>query len=388
MIPPPILSLLEPLETFEAIRRKAARLGERLCDLSYANPYRGAQEGALAALRDALEERRLLGLQYSPFGGTTIARRLVADALRRSHNLPFTHRDVILTPGAMSALQIALLSAGAPGHEIIIPTPCWLDYPVYVHHVGGTPIMVAPRDGTELDLDAIAAAVTKRTRAVLLSHPANPTGRNYDRATLNSLAQAITTRGNQPGTAITLIGDETHRDFTVPGSYHSLAGVFPRTVIVYSFGKYHFLQGQRLGYAAVSPSHPERAELGLELERWTRVTGIATPTALMQQAIPRLLTLNYDQSWLHHWRERLTNRLRAAGYRVAEADATLFVYVEAPPGFTDWGFTKLLAARGVLVLPAPVFHHSGWFRLALTGSEQMLERALDVFESEAVRCLA
>src|SRR3546814_8227364 len=82
MIPPPILSLLEPLETFEAIRRKSARLGERLCDLSYANPYQGAQEGALAALRDALEERRLLGLQYSPFGGYTIVRRLVADALR------------------------------------------------------------------------------------------------------------------------------------------------------------------------------------------------------------------------------------------------------------------------------------------------------------------
>src|SRR3546814_17144200 len=128
MIPPPILSLLEPLETFEAIRRKSARLGERLCDLSYANPYQGAQEGALAALRDALEERRLLGLQYSPFGGYTIVRRLVADALRRSHNLPFTHRDVILTPDSMSALPLVLLSAGAPGHETILPTPCWPNY--------------------------------------------------------------------------------------------------------------------------------------------------------------------------------------------------------------------------------------------------------------------
>src|SRR3546814_12162595 len=130
MLPPPILSLLEPRETFEAIRRKSARLGERVCDLSYANHYQGAQEGALAALRDALEERRLLGLQYSPFGGYTIVRRLVADALRRSHNLPFTHRAVILTPGAMSALQIAMLSAGAPAPEITLPTPCWPQHPV------------------------------------------------------------------------------------------------------------------------------------------------------------------------------------------------------------------------------------------------------------------
>ncbi|WP_448205596.1 aminotransferase class I/II-fold pyridoxal phosphate-dependent enzyme [Azospirillum sp. sgz302134] len=383
MIPAPILSLLEPLETFEAIRRKAARLGDRLCDLSYANPYQGAQEGALAALRDALEERRLLSLQYTPFGGQTIARRLVADALRRSHALPFAHRDVILTPGAMAALQIALLSANAPGGEVIVPTPCWLDYPVYVRHVGGTPVMVPPDRDAGLDLDAVAAAVTERTRAVLLSHPANPTGRNLDPATLASLAEVIAARGKALGAAITLIGDETHRDFTAPGSYHSLAGHFARTVIVYSFGKYHFLQGQRLGYAAVSPSHPERDEIGLELERWTRITGVATPTALMQQAIPRLLALTYDQGWLDHWRGRMTRGLRAAGYRVAEGDSTLFVYVGTPPGFTDWEFTNRLAARGVLVLPAPVFHHTGWFRLALTGSEPMLERALDVFGKEA-----
>jgi aspartate aminotransferase len=388
MVPAPILSLLEPLEAFEAIRRKAARLGDRLCDLSYANPYQGAQEGALAALRDALDERRLLSLQYSPFGGQTIPRRLVADALRRSHDLPFAHRDVILTPGAMSALQIALLSATAPGGEVIVPTPCWLDYPVYVRHVGATPVMVPPDRDAALDLDAVAAALTERTRAVLLSHPANPTGRNYNHATLASLAAAISARGKALGAAVTLISDETHRDFTAPGSYHSLAGHFARTVIVYSFGKYHFMQGQRLGYAAVSPSHPERAELGLELERWTRITGIATPTALMQQAIPRLLALTYDHSWLDRWRMRLTRRLRTAGYRVAEADATLFIYVETPPGFSDWEFTRRLAACGVLVLPAPVFHHTGWFRLALTGSEPMIERALDVFEKEATRCPA
>lgn len=385
MVPAPILSLLEPLERFEAIRRKAARLGDRLCDLSYANPYQGAQEAALAALREALDERRLLGLQYAPFGGQTIARRLVADALRRSHGLPFAHRDVVLTPGAMPALHVALLAADAPGGEVIIPTPCWIDYPVYARHAGAAPVPVPPGPDATLDVEAVAAAVTARTRAVMLSHPANPTGRNLDPATLAALAAAVAARAAECGAPVTLIADETHRDFTAPGRYHSLAGRYARTLIVYSFGKYHFMQGQRLGYAAVSPAHPERDARATELERWTRITGIATPTALMQQAIPRLLDLRYDLGWLDRWRVRLTGRLRAAGYRVAEADATLFLYAATPAGFTDWAFTEQLAARGLLVLPAPVFHHAGWFRLALTGSEPMLERALDLLETEAAR---
>lgn len=387
-IPASLLSLLEPLEKFEAIRRASARLGDRLCDLAYANPYQGAQAEALAALRAALDERRMLGLQYTPFGGQTIARRRVADTLRRSHALAFTHRDVVLTPGAMAALQIALRASDASGHEVIIPTPCWLDYPLYVRHVGAEPVMIPPGRAAMLDPEAVAAAVTKRTRAVLLSHPANPTGHNYDHVTLASLATAVSARGNALGATITLIADETHRDFTAPGSYRSLTAHFDRTIIVYSFGKYHFLQGQRLGYAAVSPLHPECTRIGLELERWTRITGLVAPTALMQQAIPRLLALTYDQDWLCRLRDRLTRRLRAAGYQVAEADATLFVYVGTPTGFDDWEFTRRLAARGVLMLPAPVFHHSGWFRLALTGSEPMIERALDVLEEEAVPCPA
>lgn len=81
--------LLEPLERFEALRRKMVRTGDRLVDLSYANPYGGIQETARAVLRRALEEERSLSLQYSPFGGQTLGRRAVADRLGRSHALDF-----------------------------------------------------------------------------------------------------------------------------------------------------------------------------------------------------------------------------------------------------------------------------------------------------------
>jgi aspartate aminotransferase len=381
MIPAELEQLLQPLERFESIRRRVVRLGDRLCDLSYANPYAGAEQAVRAAIRSALDDERLLDLQYSPFGGQTLARRAVADALRASHGLPFTFNDVILTPGAMSALQLALLTSRRADGEVVIPVPCWLDYPLYARATGLRPVLVplAP-DSFELDVAAVADAVSERTCAVLLSHPANPTGRNYGPAQLAALAEALRHAEERLGRELTLIADETHRDFTDAGSYHSAAGFWERTMVIYSFGKYHFVQGQRLGYAAVSPRHPARRQTAAELVRWTRITGVATPTALMQRAVPRLLALQHDQAWLPRWRRRLVQQLSRDGYTVVQPDATLFVYARTPPGYDDFDFVTELASEGVLVLPAPVFHHAGYFRLSLTGSEEMLEAALPILK--------
>jgi aspartate aminotransferase len=333
---------------------------------------------------NALAEERQLDLQYSPFGGLTLARRAVADALRASHGLRFRFDDVILTPGAMSALHIALRAVGQQGDEVIIPVPCWLDHPLYVRNVGFHCVLVPLTSDTfDLDVEAIAGAVTDRTCAVLLSHPANPTGRSYAAKQLAALAQALGRAEASLGVEITLIADETHRDFTEAGQYHSAAEFWERTLVVYSFGKYHFMQGQRLGYVATSPRHPAREQVSAELTRWTRITGIATPTALMQRAVPELLALQHDQGWLSRWRERVVLQLAADGYTVLHPNATLFVYVRTPSNTDDFDFIAKLASEGVLALPAPVFHHTGYFRLSLTGSEQMMESALPILKGFA-----
>jgi aspartate aminotransferase len=384
VIPPALQELLEPLERFESLRRRAARLGSRLADLSYANPYERVGADTRAVLAETLADERSLDLQYSPFGGHTLSRRAVADALRDSHGLAFRLDDVVLTPGAMAALHLALRVSCDPGDEVLIPVPCWLDYPLYARALGLVPRLVplAP-GGFDLDVDALAAVLSPRTRAVLLSHPANPTGRSYSHGDLADLGQVLEEAESSMGCRPTLIADETHRDFVPAPAYTSAASFFARTIIVYSFGKYHFMQGQRLGYAAVSPRHPAR-ERAAEMVRWTRITGIATPTALMQRAVPRLLALRHDLGWLSHWRARVLGELRGAGYEPIEPDGTVFVYVPTPPGYgDDFEFVSELAARRVLALPAPVFHHEGHFRLSLTGSEQMLLQALPALQEMA-----
>jgi aspartate aminotransferase len=373
MIPFEMEALLRPLEEFETIRRRTARLGDRLCDLSYANPYEGVESATRDVLRNALAGERLLDLQYSPFGGQTLVRRAVADDLSARYSLPFAFDDVILTPGAMAALHLAMRAVGEPGDEVIIPTPCWLDYPLYARYLGLTPVLVPLTEGSfDLDVNSIADAISERTCAVLLSHPSNPAGRNYSTASLEALVGVLAGAER----SITLIADEVQRDFVAPGEYRSICQLYDATVLVYSFGKYHFLQGQRTGYLTISPQHPERARLVAETVRWTRIMGFHAPTSLMQIAIPELLSLHHDMRNIASWRERMAGELQESGYRVAPADATLFVYVATPHQQDDFAFIRQLAAAGVLALPAPLFHHRGWFRISLTGAERMLERGL------------
>ncbi|MDN5697177.1 MAG: aminotransferase class I/II-fold pyridoxal phosphate-dependent enzyme, partial [Rubrobacter sp.] len=341
------------------------------------NPYDGVQDQAREALRETLDSERMLDLQYSPFGGKTQTRRAIADSLRESHGLPFAFSDVICTPGAMAGLQLALRCAGEAGGEVLIPVPCWLDYHLYVRSLGMVPVSVPLSPETfDLDARAVQEAISEKTCAILFSQPSNPTGRSYTKNALVELTETLAAAEESLGCEIALISDETHRDFTREGEFSSPSSLWPRTLIVYSFGKYHFMQGQRLGYVAVGPDHPDRKNTADELVSWTRITGFATPTSLMQRAVPRLLALSYPQDWLAVWRERFVEELSASGYELATPDATLFIYARTPPPYDDFEFVQKLAASGLLVLPAPVFQHGGYFRLSLTGSEPMMEQAL------------
>lgn len=385
MIPPGVAALLKPLERFDERRSRAGRLGSRLVDLSFAN-FDGPLDPAVrAVLQQALATDRSLAFQYTPFGGSRMARRAVADALGQPGGVPFGWQDVILTNGAAAGLSLAVQATGSPGDEVVVPVPCWLDHPLYVEASGRTPVLVplAEQADFALDVAAIDRAIGPRTAAVIVGNPANPTGRAYDHDTVAELATMLAAASSRIGRAVTLIADETHRDLAGPG-FAASASHYDHTLVVYSFGKYHALQGQRLGYVAVAPGHPERESLGAELVRWSRVAGNTSPTALMQLALPGLLALRHDTTRLDAWRHRFVTRLRSAGYGVVPPDGTHFVYVRTPPGVADddWAET-LLRDHRLLVLPAPVFHHTGYFRVALTASPASLEAALTALEKAA-----
>jgi aspartate aminotransferase len=382
--------LLSLQEQFEQLRRDALlRKGQGLCDLAYANSYDGPDPVVLDAIRDALASERALDLQYTPYGGATITRRLIAQQLSRRYHRSFHYRDVILTPGAMAALNIlfrAVRADGPDGGEVIVVTPCWMDYPLYLVQLGLRPVLVPVDPRTlRLDLDRLHAALGPATRAVVLSQPANPTGVVYSREELGALAALLSEHEPRP----LLISDECHREIHGDGvTVTSPLELYGETCVVYSFGKRLLIQGQRIGYIALSPQIAGGRATSELLERTCRMMGFCTPTALMQLAVRRLLDRTPSQlGAIERRREWAVGALRDAGYDLVPPEATFFIYPRTP-GPDDVSFVARVAARGVLVMPSALFHHPGHFRISLTATDEMLDAALRVLGAAAGRAVA
>jgi aspartate aminotransferase len=376
-------SLLALQEHYDQYRKEwVLHAGRKLCDLAYANPTEAPDPQVIRAISNALRRGRHLDLQYTPYGGSTITRRLVAQRLSATHDQAFRWRDVIMTPGAMAALNIAFrfLRSGDGPHEVIVPTPCWMDYPLYLVNLGLRPVFVPlDRKTLRLDVERIAGALTPGTRAIVLSQPANPSGVLYSDDELSALAEVLRSSGQRLGIEPWIVSDESHRDIVFePWSFVSPLKHYSATLIVYSFGKGLFIQGQRIGYVAVSPKLSTREYVITGLERLCRAMGFCTPTALMQLAVRDLLEVKPDLERIAARRKRVLRALASYGYEIPASQATYFVYPRSPIR-DDQQFVRGLAERGVLVLPATLFHHSGHVRLSLTASDEMIERALPEF---------
>jgi aspartate aminotransferase len=372
--------LLEPQERLDRmIQATFRRFGRKVVDLSYANVYDGPDAEVREALQLAAAEDGELCFQYSPYGGRTTARRMIASRLSQEYALPFHLRDAILTPGAMAALNIALRALFGPEDEVLLPVPCWHDYPVYLRNLGipFRPVRLGP--DKHLDLSEIAEAIGPGTRGILLSQPCCPTGVVYSQEELDGLAELLRDSERAFGTEITLISDEVHRHLIWSGRpFHSPLASHPRSLCIYSFGKALALQGQRIGYAAVSPAMPGKDRVRERLERAVRLMGFCTPTDLMQRAVCRLLDFQPRMDALAARQQTVRAALRSQGYDVCEADATFFVYARSPLA-DDVQFAELMAAQGVLVAPSSLFHEPGYFRLSLTARWPSIVEGLPAF---------
>jgi aspartate aminotransferase len=271
------------------------------------------------------------------------------------------------------------------GDEVIFLSPPWFFYELMIISSGATPVRVrlaAPDFG--LDADAVAAAITPRTRAIIVNSPNNPTGRIYRAPELAALGRVLTEASERNGRPIILLSDESYNRIVFDGiDFRSPALDYDATITIYTYGKTLLAPGQRIGYAAMSPTFPDRVASGFAIMVQQLASGWGFPNALLQHAIGDLETLSVDIAALQARRDRMVPALLSMGYEVTRPEGTFYLMVRSPDA-DDMAFSERLAELGALVLPGTIVECPGWFRISLTASDAMVDRGLEAFR----RCAA
>lgn len=393
MIPETVLrwggggSVIRELSAYGA--RRAREVGEEnVFDFAIGSPSADPP----AALHDAM--RRLMETvppaelhTYVPAPGLPSVRAKVADFLNAQFFMAYRPEDICLTDGASSALALVARALLSPGEEVVIPTPAFPEYWVYVESVGGVvkPVPCLP-ESFRLDLAALEAAITPKTVLVLLNSPNNPSGAVYPRGDLEVLTAMLKRRERELGHPIYLLADEPYRELVYGGAeVPFLPALYPDTLYCYSFSKSLSIPGERVGFLAFHPEMAERDRLFDAVQGAMRMTGYLCVSPLFQLAAAECLGVTADISVYERNRDLICSGLRELGYRFPEPRGAFYLLLQAPEG-DGQAFSRRCMAEDVLLVPGEEFFCPGYVRLAYCVPEERLRRSLPAFRRIAESC--
>jgi aspartate aminotransferase len=359
----------------EGVRMKRERGADAVFDFSLGNPDVEPPPAVLDALRRVVAGNLPGSHGYMPNPGYADVREAVANKLRRETGLGFTGEDVFMTVGSAGACNVILKSILDPGDEVLVLAPCFAEYQFYIANHGGRMVPVETDASFLPDVERIAAAITPRTRALILNTPNNPTGRVYPESVLRDL-DAMLRRAGQP---ITVISDEPYKSFVYDGGRQpEVASSIAHTAICNSWSKSLGLAGERIGYLALSPRLGDGATLRSACAFSNRTLGFVNAPAIWQRVMLESMDETIGVAIYEQRRNVLCDALEAIGYQVRRPEGAFYVFLKTPIP-DDIVFTRRLAEEGVLAVPGTGFGRSGYIRLSLTIPIEKIEGSIGGF---------
>lgn len=377
---------------FEAgIELKKKYGADNVYDFSLGSPDLTPPDAIIDAIRDLPEQlRRPAGLGYMPNAGYPEARAALAAWLSEDQGVAIKAEHLIITVGAAGGLNALFRTILTPGEEVICPAPYFVEYGFYCGNHGGILKPVKSKPLTfQLDLDGIAAAITDKTRAILINSPNNPSGVIYTADELQKLAEILTQATEKYGRPIFLISDEPYRFLTFDGgSLPSVFNFYPYSVIVSSFSKNLALAGERVGYVAVNPVLQDAAELVGGLIFSNRILGYVNAPCIGQKIMAACVaqTSKLAQPQFAIYAERrkwMAEVLTAAKIEFQLPAGTFYFFPKVPHGLDDVTFVNRLQQERILAVPGSGFGYPGFFRLALCVDKKFITASQQGFINAA-----
>ena len=297
--------------------------------------------------------------KYTSNAGMAELRREIASYLNRRFGLHYNFaNEIVVTVGGSEAIDLALRCLVNPGDEVIVPVPSFVCYGPLTSMAGGVPVYVETKAENEFRLmpDELRAAITPRTKALVLPYPCNPTGGIMERSDLEALAQVL------EGTDIMIISDEIYAELTY-GQHHvspaNLPELYDRTIVVNGFSKSHAMTGWRMGYVC-GPEPVIRQMLKLH-----QFGIMSSPTVSQYAAIEAMRNGDHDIEKMREEydgrRRYLVEGLRRIGLPCFEPKGAFYVFPDIrPTGLTSEEFCeRFLMEEKVAVIPGSAFGPGG-----------------------------
>ena len=374
---------------FEEGKRLAALYGaENVFDFSIGNPYFAPPEAVKDAIVDIITNDDPMSVHgYPANAGFPAVREAVAQSLNRRFGTNYNADNIIMTVGAAGGLNVILRVLCNPGDEVMVISPYFFEYNNYIGNADAKVVVVpaAAENGFLPDLDAIAAAITPKTKAMILNNPNNPTGVIYPADMLKKLGELLEAKGKEYGTVIYLISDEPYRELAYDGAQVPwLPNCCKNPIVGYSWSKSLSLPGERIGYLVI-PSDIVDAQLIFDAAVVAnRMLGFVNAPSLMQLAVARCLDASTDIDAYDANRKLLYNGLHELGYECEYPAGAFYLWVKTPVAEPE--FVALAKKYNLLLVPGASFGCEGYVRLAYCVSGDMIKRSMASFAKLAEEC--
>ena len=364
----------------EGARLKAEHGPENVFDFSLGNPNLPPPEQFKTILHEIIDIDEAGTHGYMPQPGYPQVRSQIAAFLTQEYGVDVSREDVLMTCGAAGALNVIFKALLDPQEEVLSPQPCFVEYRFYVENHGGV-FKTAPTNADfTLDLEALADAITEKTKVVLINSPNNPTGQVYSKESLDSLGALLEEKSRALGRTIYLVSDEPYRkivydDVVVPSIFES----YKESIVATSYSKDISIPGERIGFVAVNPRATFRGELTGAMAITNRILGFVNAPAIMQRAVARLQGTSVDINEYKRKRDLFCDGLAASGYEFIRPPGAFYLFPKAPIS-DDVAFAKALQDELILVVPGSGFAGPGYFRIAFCCADETIVNSLPGFE--------
>lgn len=373
---------------FEEGKRLAAIYGaENVYDFSLGNPNVPAPPEVEQAILDTLREEESTFVHgYMSNAGYEDVRETIAQSLNSRFGTKFSQKNILMTVGAASGLNVILKTILNPGDEVIVFAPYFVEYGNYVRNYDGQLTVISPNTADfQPNLEEFAEKITGRTKAVIINTPNNPTGVVYSHETLTRLAEIMRQKTKELGTEMVLISDEPYRELAYDGvEVPYVTKYYADTVVCYSYSKSLSLPGERIGYLVIPDEFTDSEAVFTAATIANRVLGCVNAPSLMQRVIKRCIEADarvnleaYDKN-----RNLLYQGLKKLGFSCIKPEGAFYLFVKAPEP-DEKAFCARAQKHNLLLVPGSSFACPGYVRIAYCVSENQITRAMPAFEALA-----